>query len=839
MATDLTPNYNLKKPDYTEDADIYDINDNMDTIDTALKGHDTGKKNVQTAVSDPTASGTGITFIKSISQNTQGVINPAKGTVREMSGANGTTAGSSGLVPAPAATDNGKFLRGDKTWATPTNTDTKNTAGSTDTSSKIFLVGATSQAANPQTYSHDTAYVGTDGCLYSGGAKVLTAHQSISGKKNTQSAVTDPSASGTSDQFIATITQDAQGVITPTKKTVRTMTGATSSADGATGLVPKPPKGGQSTKYLRADGTWQVPPDTTTDTKNTAGSTDSSSKLFLIGATSQAANPQTYSHDTAYVGTDGCLYSGGTKVLTAHQSISGKKNTQTAVNDPSADGTSATFIATISQNAQGVITPTKKTVRTMGAASSSAAGSTGLVPAPAKGDQGKYLRGDGTWQTPSTGTDTKNTAGATDTSSKIFLIGATAQDANPQTYSQDTAYVGTDGCLYSGGTKVLTAHQSISGKKNTQSAVSDPTANGTSVTFIATISQNAQGVITPTKKTVSTMGGATSSANGAAGLVPAPQTGNRAQYLRGDGTWATPTNTTYSDFTAATASAAGAHGLVPAPAAGDQAKFLRGDKTWAVPTDTKNTAGSTNTTGKIFLIGANSQATNPITYSNSNVYAQGGILYSGGKQVALHETFASYVTLTSNQTISGAKTFSAPMVISNNTEANSTAGGALNVAGGIGVAKSLWCGGVIHGTVANDYAEYRKAETKEPGRVVRESISGVMVKTRKRMERGCKVISDTFGFAIGETDEAKTPIGVTGRVLAYPARDRRKFKLGAPVCSGPDGTVDVMSRFEAILHPECIIGTVSEIPTYEKWTVGTKKTAKEIDVDGRIWIYVR
>lgn len=52
------------------------------------------------------------------------------------------------------------------------NSDTKNTAGSTDTSSKIFLIGAKSQAANPQTYSHDTAYVGTDGCLYSGGAKV-------------------------------------------------------------------------------------------------------------------------------------------------------------------------------------------------------------------------------------------------------------------------------------------------------------------------------------------------------------------------------------------------------------------------------------------------------------------------------------------------------------------------------------------------------------------------------------------------------------------------------------------------------------------------------------------
>jgi len=67
------------------------------------------------------------------------------------------------------------YLRNDGSWATPTNTDTKNTAGSTDTSSKIYLIGATSQAANPQTYSHDTTYVGTDGCLYSGGSKVLTS----------------------------------------------------------------------------------------------------------------------------------------------------------------------------------------------------------------------------------------------------------------------------------------------------------------------------------------------------------------------------------------------------------------------------------------------------------------------------------------------------------------------------------------------------------------------------------------------------------------------------------------------------------------------------------------
>lgn len=42
----------------------------------------------------------------------------------------------------------------------------------------------------------------------------------------------------------------------------------------------------------------------------------------------------------------------------------------------------------------------------------------------------------------------------------------------------------------------------IDSMKAVQSAVSDPAASGTSITFIATISQDANGVITVTKKTV-------------------------------------------------------------------------------------------------------------------------------------------------------------------------------------------------------------------------------------------------------------------------------------------------------------------------------------------------
>lgn len=57
-------------------------------------------------------------------------------------------------------------------------------------------------------------------------------------------------------------------------------------------------------------------------------------------------------------------------------------------------------------------TDTNTTYSNMGAATSSAAGKAGLVPAPAAGAQAKYLRGDGTWQTPPN-TTYSNMGGAT------------------------------------------------------------------------------------------------------------------------------------------------------------------------------------------------------------------------------------------------------------------------------------------------------------------------------------------------------------------------------------------------------------------------------------------
>lgn len=45
-------------------------------------------------------------------------------------------------------------------------------------------------------------------------------------------------------------------------------------------------------------------------------------------------------------------------------------------------------------------------------------------------------------------------------------------------------------------------------------------------------------------------------------------------------------------------------------------------------TDTKNTTGAVNNTSKMFLIGALSQGANPVTYSNSGVYATDGALHA-------------------------------------------------------------------------------------------------------------------------------------------------------------------------------------------------------------------
>ena len=145
-------------------------------------------------------------------------------------------------------------------------------------------------------------------------------------------------------------------------------------------------------------------------------------------------------------------------------------------------------------------------------------------------------------------------------------------------------------------------------------------------------------------------------------------------------------------------------------------------------------------------------------------------------------------------------------------------------------------GNKVYGAVWNDYAEYRQTKEEiKPGKVVIETGNGNLKLSDRRLQPGANVVTDTFGFAIGKTETHKTPIAVSGRVLAYPYESIEEFKnnIGSPVCSGPNGTVSIMSTKEERLYPSRIIGTISEIPEYETW--GTEN----IKVNGRIWIRIR
>lgn len=128
---------------------------------------------------------------------------------------------------------------------------------------------------------------------------------------------------------------------------------------------------------------------------------------------------------------------------------------------------------------------TNTTYTNMGAASASAAGKAGLVPAPAAGAQAKYLRGDGTWQTPPN-TTYSNMGGATSSAAgSAGLVPAPAA-------GKQASFLRGDG------TWVVPT--------NTTYGLASTTANGL----------------------LRQLNGSTSS------------------FMRGDGTWATPPNTTYA-----------------------------------------------------------------------------------------------------------------------------------------------------------------------------------------------------------------------------------------------------------------------------------------------------
>ena len=160
--------------------------------------------------------------------------------------------------------------------------------------------------------------------------------------------------------------------------------------------------------------------------------------------------------------------------------------------------------------------------------------------------------------------------------------------------------------------------------------------------------------------------------------------------------------------------------------------------------------------------------------------------------------------------------------------------------GTVGTWKKFWLqGDSVTGAVWNDYAECRESDCEDFGYVLTETGKDNLVKTSVRLQHFAGISSDTWGFSQGETDKAKTPIAVAGRVLAYTYQDRNNYKPGDCVCAAPGGTVDIMTREEIIQYPDRIVGTVSCVPEYEEWGGGELSDRPPVKVNKRIWIKVK
>ena len=226
-------------------------------------------------------------------------------------------------------------------------------------------------------------------------------------------------------------------------------------------------------------------------------------------------------------------------------------------------------------------TDTNTTYTNMGAASASAAGKAGLVPAPAAGAQASFLRGDGTWVVPTNTTYAK----ANTTTLGLVMIGYAENGKNypVELDSSGKMYVNVPWTDTNTTYGVVGANGSTGLVKNGSTVTS---ASGyTACPIVGGIPYYKD-----TNTTYANMKAATASAAGAAGLVPAPAAGEQASFLRGDGTWVVPTNTTYG------LASTTANGLLR-QLNGSTSSFMRGDGTWATPPNTTYAVANESTNG--------------------------------------------------------------------------------------------------------------------------------------------------------------------------------------------------------------------------------------------------
>ena len=214
-------------------------------------------------VPSPASSGTSVKFL-----NEDGTFKvPSYTTYPLFYDTNNNPAAQNGLVPAPAANETTKFLKGDGTWGSP--------AAGSDTTYTISIGQNSGSNSNPEvilTGSDST----TDAIVFTGGtdisvtrvddnnltiASTATAYSLPLAADGTRGGIQIGATGLGAKEYAVQLSLEKAYVAVPwVNTTYSTFTyDSTTPANSTTGLVPAPTTSGDNAKFLRGDATWVTP----------------------------------------------------------------------------------------------------------------------------------------------------------------------------------------------------------------------------------------------------------------------------------------------------------------------------------------------------------------------------------------------------------------------------------------------------------------------------------------------------------------------------------------------------------------------------------------------------
>ena len=223
--------------------------------------------------------------------------------------------------------------------------------------------------------------------------------------------------------------------ISATDTTYSNFVGATTLTGGSAGLVPAPTTS-DAGKFLRGNGTWS----------EISGASITPPLVLMTDALDMIAlgfRTNTSPHS---------VYMGVQNSQTGYQALKliyDSSNPISLTDDPSGHGTSKIEL-NYNTNTMGLDSSNKLTVKEMTGCDSVTGGTSGLVPTPSAGDEDKFLKGDGTWDTVGGGvseifiaeygtTTYQEVLDAYNASKVVFCY-----DDDNNTYAPITNYTGTE-----------------------------------------------------------------------------------------------------------------------------------------------------------------------------------------------------------------------------------------------------------------------------------------------------------------------------------------------------------------------------------------------------------